>query len=70
MREAVRSGAVPAEVEAQAAKRLANAGFEVDYAVVRDRELGVPPEGPGGRVALIAARLARTRLIDNLEFDA
>jgi pantoate--beta-alanine ligase len=70
MREAVRSGAVRAEVEAQAAERLANAGFEVDYAVVRDRELGVPPEGPGGRVALIAARLARTRLIDNLEFDA
>ena len=70
MREAVRSGAVRAEVEAQAAERLANAGFEVDYAVVRDRELGVPPEGPGGRVALIAARLGRTRLIDNLEFDA
>lgn len=70
MREAVRSGAVRSEVEAQAASRLAGAGFEVDYAVVRDRELGISPEGPGARVALIAARIGRTRLIDNLEFDA
>jgi pantoate--beta-alanine ligase len=70
MREAARSGTLRAEVEAQAASRLASAGFEVDYAVVRDRELGVPSEGSGPRVALIAARLGRTRLIDNLEFDA
>ena len=70
MREAVRGGAGRAEVEAQAASRLASAGFQVDYAVVRDRELGIFPEGPGARVALIAARLGRTRLIDNLEFDA
>jgi pantoate--beta-alanine ligase len=70
MREVVRSGTVRAEVEAQAASRLASAGFEVDYAVVRDRELGIPAEAPGARVALIAARLGRTRLIDNLEFDA
>jgi pantoate--beta-alanine ligase len=70
MREALRSGAVRTEVEAQATERLAKAGYEVDYAVIRDRELGVPPEGPGARVALIAARLGRTRLIDNLEFDA
>jgi pantoate--beta-alanine ligase len=70
MREALRSGAVRTEVEAQATERLAKAGYEVDYAVIRDRELGVPPEGPGARVALVAARLGRTRLIDNLEFDA
>jgi pantoate--beta-alanine ligase len=70
MREAVRGGAGRAEVEEQAASRLASAGFEVDYAVVRDRELGIPTEGSGARVALIAARLGRTRLIDNLEFDA
>ena len=41
MREAVRGGAGRAEVEEQAASRLASAGFEVDYAVVRDRELGM-----------------------------
>ena len=70
MREAVRGGAGRAEVEEQVASRLASAGFEVDYAVVRDRELGIPTEGSGARVALIAARLGRTRLIDNLEFDA
>jgi pantoate--beta-alanine ligase len=70
MREATRTGTLRAEVEAQAASRLANAGFEVDYSVVRDRELGIPLEGPGARVAVIAARLGRTRLIDNLEFDA
>ena len=70
MRDAMRSGAARAEVEAQAASRLAGEGFEVDYAVVRDSELGIPPEGHGPRVALIAARLGGTRLIDNLEFEA
>lgn len=70
MHEAIRTGTARAEVETQATNRLAGAGFEVDYAVVRDRELGIPPEGHGPRVALIAARLGRTRLIDNLEFDA
>jgi pantoate--beta-alanine ligase len=70
MREAIRSGTVRVEVEAQAVSRLASAGFDVDYAAVRDQELGIPPEGPSAKVALIAARLGRTRLIDNLEFDA
>jgi pantoate--beta-alanine ligase len=70
MREAIRSGTVRVEVEAQATGRLASAGFEVDYAVIRDRELGIPPDESGAKVALIAARLGRTRLIDNLEFDA
>jgi pantoate--beta-alanine ligase len=70
MGEAIRAGAARAEVEAQAANHLAGAGFEVDYAVVRDRDLGIPLEGRGPRVALVAARLGRTRLIDNLEFDA
>lgn len=71
MCEAIGRGTARTEVEAQAASRLAGAGFEVDYAVVRDRELGIPPsEGRGPRVALVAARLGRTRLIDNLEFEA
>jgi pantoate--beta-alanine ligase len=43
----------------------------VDYAVVRTPDLGEPVDGEvGPRVALIAARLGATRLIDNLEFDA
>jgi len=70
MREAIGNGVLPADVEAQAANRLARAGFEVDYAVVRDPDLGMPGTEAGPRVALIAARLGRTRLIDNLEFGA
>jgi pantoate--beta-alanine ligase len=70
MREAVRTGSPREQVEVAAAARLAQAGFVVDYAVVRDAELGVPTEPRGPRVVLIAARLGRTRLIDNLEFEA
>ena len=40
-----------------------------DYAVVRTPELAEPKDAvPGPRVALVAARLGSTRLIDNLEF--
>lgn len=70
MREAVRAGTPREQVEAEAVRLLSGVGFVVDYAVVRDRELGLPDEGPGPRVALVAARLGRTRLIDNLEFEA
>lgn len=70
MREAIRGGTPRDQVEAAAAARLGAAGFVVDYAAVRDRDLGLPSEGHGSRVALIAARLGRTRLIDNLEFEA
>ena len=70
MREGTRAGRPRDQVEADAVSRLSGAGFVVDYAVVRDRELGLPAEGPGPRVALVAARLGRTRLIDNLEFEA
>ena len=70
MREAMGTGTGREKVEAEAAHRLAAAGFEVDYAVVRDRELEIPAGERGPRVALIAARLGRTRLIDNLEFEA
>lgn len=69
MREAVRAGRSREAVEADATTRLTGAGFVVDYAAIRDRDLGVPAEGHGPRVALIAARLGRTRLIDNLEFE-
>ncbi|MFC5568591.1 pantoate--beta-alanine ligase [Lysobacter yangpyeongensis] len=69
MRESVRAGAPRERVEADAVARLEVAGFRVDYAVIRDPDLNLP-DGPGPRVALIAARLGRTRLIDNLEFEA
>jgi len=70
MRDAARAGTVRTEVEARAADRLTAAGFRVDYAAIRDPGLAVPDDGHGPRVALIAARLGRTRLIDNLEFEA
>jgi pantoate--beta-alanine ligase len=72
MRDEVRRGHDWPAVEAAASARLAAAGFVVDYAVVRTPLL-VEPDGAGddgARVALVAARLGRTRLIDNLEFQA
>lgn len=70
MREAIRAGRPRTRVEAEADERLRAAGLVPDYAVVRRTDLTEPADGePGPRVALIAARLGRTRLIDNLEFD-
>jgi pantoate--beta-alanine ligase len=69
MREALAAGTPLAQVEADAAHRLGEAGFQVDYASVRTPELNAPDAHGGPRVALIAARLGRTRLIDNLEFE-
>jgi len=69
MREAMVGGQSLAAVEAEASRRLAEAGFEVDYAVVRRPDLGMLQDGsPGAKVALVAARLGKTRLIDNLEW--
>jgi pantoate--beta-alanine ligase len=69
MRAAVASGQPRLEVEAEASRRLAAAGFAVDYAAVRRLDLSEPEDGEkSARVALIAAKLGRTRLIDNLEF--
>ncbi len=70
MRAATGAGAPRAAVEAEAVARLAGAGFAVDYAVIRRPDLTEPADGEGGaRVGLVAARLGRTRLIDNIEFD-
>ena len=71
MRDATRAGTPRARVEAEADAALRAAGFEPDYAVVRAPDFSLPGDGEAGpRVALVAARLGRTRLIDNLEFDA
>lgn len=70
MRAAIQEGAGVAEVEAGAAARLQSAGFTLDYAVLRRPDLGMPgADEQGSLVALVAVRLGRTRLIDNLEFQ-
>ena len=71
MRQAVQDGTALAQVEADAAERLREHGFNVDYASVRSTDLAEAGAAQGGaRVALIAARIGATRLIDNLEFDS
>lgn len=70
MRAAARQGLPIAGIEDEAQQRLEAAGFVVDYAHVRRSDLSRPREAnEPGLVALVAARLGRTRLIDNLEFD-
>ena len=57
--------------DADARKALEAEGLSVDYAVLRRAEdLGEPgPEQRSGLIGLIAARLGRARLIDNLSVD-
>jgi pantoate--beta-alanine ligase len=71
--DAARTSVRPlAELEAEAMAALAKSGWHPDYLTLRRRsDLLPPPEaeraGPGPLVALGAARLGNTRLIDNLE---
>jgi pantoate--beta-alanine ligase len=54
-------------LEAQAAELLANVGFDIDYFTIREAEtLSAPSPDCNELVVLAAARLGRTRLIDNL----
>ena len=70
MRDAAALDTPVRDIEDQAIQALQDAGFIVDYAQIRRSDLTRPklPREPG-LVALVAARLGRTRLIDNLEFD-
>lgn len=70
MRDAAQAGTPRGQVEADADAALRAAGFVPDYAVIRRPDFSEPADGEGGaRVALVAARLGRTRLIDNIEFQ-
>ena len=68
--DAARQGGNLAELEAQAMAALRAKGWEPDYLSVRQRsDLQTPADARSGDlVALGAARLGSTRLIDNLEF--
>jgi len=71
MRAALLRGDPVAKAEAAARTDLEAAGLVPDYAVVRRAEdLGELAGERGDRVALIAARMGNTRLIDNLLIDA
>jgi len=71
MRELLEKGHARRIIEEAAQSKLERAGFVPDYAVIRRAEdLAEPADGEReGLVALIAARLGTTRLIDNLPFD-
>lgn len=63
-----------AQLEGEAAAELARRGWQVDYmSLRRQRDLGMPTEDEIRRgeplVALAAAKLGDTRLIDNLEMQ-
>jgi len=70
LRDAVLAGQVPDWALASAREQLAGSGFAVDYLELRTRALEpISAEtNAGDLVALVAARLGNTRLIDNLEF--
>ncbi len=67
--ERVRAGEPVPAAESAALAELRAAGFRPDYVSVRRAaDLGTPQAGDRDLVALAAAWLGRTRLIDNVEF--
>ena len=72
-RQFTEGGTPLATLEARACQALADRGWQPDYLSVRRRtDLGIPAaDAPrsGDWVALGAARIGATRLIDNLEFS-
>ncbi len=76
LRDLVQQGMAFGEAERQVAAQLASQGFAVDYLVIREPvQLNSPgfgynaPEHAGkALIILAAARLGKTRLIDNLPF--
>jgi pantoate--beta-alanine ligase len=71
MREQLHAGRPPSHIEAGARAALEAAGSVPDYAVIRRAaDLDVPDVTErGGLIALIATKLGRARLIDNLLLD-
>jgi pantoate--beta-alanine ligase len=58
-----------AAIEARAMQTLTARGWQPDYLVLRRRADLLAPSAGEPLVALAAARLGSTRLIDNLEID-
>jgi pantoate--beta-alanine ligase len=71
MRAALHAGQAPIAIEAEARAALEQAGLLPDYAVLRRAADLTEPDANErtGLVALIAAKLGRARLIDNLVTD-
>jgi len=74
MRESFKSGVAKEHVEREALHYLTSRGWRPDYMCIRlARDLSSkPPENYSAGidfVALAAARVGETRLIDNVEFD-
>lgn len=69
MGEALRNGATDqAALEREASAALAKHGWQVEYVSVRKQaDLGAPGKDDRKLVILAAARLGKTRLIDNIE---
>ncbi|GAB4119032.1 MAG: pantoate--beta-alanine ligase [Sideroxydans sp.] len=57
-----------AAIEQKAAQALVKRGWQVEYVSIRAQAgLAIPQQGEGALVILTAARLGKTRLIDNIE---
>lgn len=63
----IRAGTGPPRAATAARRRLESAGFEVDYVAARHAETLAPVKSAGEPMRLLAAaRLGKTRLIDNV----